>query len=58
MARRSLTDTLYKLARASATGRAASKGPEALAKREVRKEVYRKEGSLTRKLFRSIWRGE
>ena len=53
MARRgSLTDLLYKLARASATGRAASKGPGALAKRQVRRAVYREEGKETRRLFK------
>ena len=53
MARRgSLTDLLYKLARASATGRAASKGPESLAKREVRREVYKAEGRSTRRFLR------
>lgn len=55
MARRSsLTNMLYKLARASATGRAASKGPEALAKREIRKKVYRSEGKATRRIFKSF----
>jgi hypothetical protein len=55
MARRgSITDLLYRLARASATGRAARKGPEALAKREARKAVYREEGRLTRKIFKGF----
>lgn len=48
----SLTDMLYRAARASATGRAASKGPEALAKREVRRKVYRSEGSATRRFLK------
>lgn len=53
MARRSsLTNTLYRLARASATGRAARKGPGALAKREARKAVYRAEGRSTRRFLR------
>jgi hypothetical protein len=54
MARRktSFTDFLYALARASATARAASKGPAALAKRQVRRRVYRAEGKATRKLFK------
>ena len=47
-----MTDLLYRAARASATARAASKGPEALAKREVRRKVYRSEGKTTRKLLR------
>jgi hypothetical protein len=37
----SLTSLLYKAARMSATGRAARKGPNALAKRYVRKAVGR-----------------
>lgn len=49
-----LTDFLYRLARASATGRAASKGPAALAKRQVRRRVYRAEGKATRKLFKGF----
>ena len=53
MARKSsLTNVLYRMARASATARAASKGPEALAKREVRKEVYKAEGKSTRRFLR------
>ena len=55
MARRSsLTNFLYALARASATGRAASKGPAALGKRYVRKAVYRREGTETRRIFKSF----
>jgi hypothetical protein len=55
MARRgSLTNTLYRLARASATGRAASKGPAPLAKRQIRRKVYRAEGSATRRLLRKF----
>lgn len=55
MARRGgLTNTLYRLARASATGRAASRGPEALAKREVRRKVYRAEGKATRRFFKGF----
>jgi hypothetical protein len=55
MARRSsFTDLLYRAARASATGRAASKGPAALGKRYVRKAVYRKEGTETRRIFKSF----
>lgn len=50
----SLTNMLFKLARASATGRAARKGPSALAKREVRKAVYRKEGGATGKVLRKL----
>lgn len=50
----SLTDFLYRAARASATGRAARKGPAALAKRAVRRKVYRAEGTATRKLFKGF----
>jgi hypothetical protein len=55
MARKaSLTNTLYKLARASGTGRAASKGPAALLKRQIRRKVYRAEGSSTRRILRKF----
>lgn len=56
MARKSssFTDFLYALARASATGRAASKGPAALAKRQVRRAVYRNEGKETRRIFKKF----
>jgi hypothetical protein len=55
MARRgSLTNLLYRLARASATGGAASRGPDALAKREVRRRVYRGEGKVTRRFLRGV----
>jgi hypothetical protein len=46
-----LTNILFKLARASATGRAARRGPAALAQREVRRKVYRAEWRATRKIF-------
>lgn len=55
MARKgSLTDMLYKLARASNTARAARKGPGSLAKREIRRQVYRAEGKATRKFFKGL----
>ncbi len=55
MARKSsLTNMLYKAARASATARAASKGPAALAKRQVRRAVYKSEGRETRRLFKKF----
>ena len=55
MARRgSFTNLLYALARVSATGRAARKGPEALAKRDIRRRVYRAEGKATRRFFRGF----
>ena len=49
-----LTDMLYKMARASATGRAARKGPAALVRRQVRRRVYRAEGKATRRLFKGF----
>lgn len=50
----SLTSMLYKMARASATGRAARKGPVALGEREVRKAVYRKTSGQTAKALRKF----
>ena len=47
-----LTDNLYRAARASATVRAAAKGPAALGKRLVRRRVYRAEGAATRRVLR------
>ncbi len=52
---RSITDTLYRLARASATGRSIRKGK--YPQRVVRRSVYREEGKLTRRLFRNLGRG-
>lgn len=52
--RRSFTDLMYRAARASATARAASRGPAALAKRQVRRAVYRDEGRTTRRIFKSF----
>jgi hypothetical protein len=55
MARRgSFTDLLYRAARASATARAASKGPGALARRQVRRRIYRDEGKATRRFLRGF----
>lgn len=45
---------LYRMARASATGRAVRKGPVALGKREVRKAVYRKTSGQTAKALRKF----
>lgn len=50
----SLTNTLFRLARVSADARAVRKGPGAVAKRVVRKSVYRAEGRATRKLFKGF----
>lgn len=47
-----LTDTLYKLARASATGRAVRRGPDATAKRMARRQVYRVTNKATRRALR------
>ncbi len=55
MARKSsLTNTLYRLARLSADGRAVRRGPSALGKRVVRRAVYRTEGRETRRIFNSF----
>jgi hypothetical protein len=55
MARRgSITDMLYRLARASATGRAAGRGPAALAKPQLRRRVYRADGRTTRRISKSL----
>lgn len=45
----SITNALYRAARASATVRAARKGPAALGKREVRRVVYRHTNRIVRK---------
>ena len=53
MARRSnLTSVLYRAARLSNTARALSRGPAALAKRQVRRRVYRANGSFLGRLLR------
>ena len=50
----SFTNMLFRMARASATGRAVRKGPGALGKREVRKAVYRKTGGQTARVLRRL----
>lgn len=50
----SLTSALYRAARMSANGRSVRKGPSAVVKRQVRRAVYRKEGSITRKIFKGF----
>lgn len=50
----SLRSNLYRAARLYGDIEAAEKGPGALAKREVRKYVYRKTNSLTAKLLRAF----
>jgi hypothetical protein len=52
--RPTLTDQLYKAARLSATIRAASKGPVPLAKREIRRKVYVRQGTWTRAAFKTL----
>ncbi len=50
----SLTNTLYRLARLSADGHAVRRGPSAVAKRAVRRRVYRAQGNVTTKGFRTL----
>ena len=50
----SLTSWLYRMARASATGRAVRKGPAAIGRREVRKAVYRKTNGQTARMLRKL----
>lgn len=50
--KKSLTSQLYRLARDSANVRAARRGPSGIAKRVVRRRVYRAEGSATRRIFK------
>lgn len=52
--RRSLRSNLYRAARVLGDVEAAQQGPEALAKREVRKSVYRRSNSLTASLLRAL----
>lgn len=47
-----VTSALYKMARASATARAARRGPGALVRQQVRRKVYRTEGRATRRTLR------
>lgn len=49
-----ITNALYRAARLSADARAGSKGTGAVAKRIVRKQVYRRTNSVTRKVLRSF----
>ena len=52
--RLSLTNQLYRAARASNNVRAASRGPSAYATRVVRRKVYGKEMGLTRSILRAF----
>lgn len=49
-----LTDVLYRMARASATGRSVARGPASAAKRVMRRSVYRAEGRASRRIFRKM----
>ena len=50
--RRSLTSSLYRAARTSNNLRAASRGPVAYGKRQVRRRVYRRSGGFTRSVLK------
>ncbi len=52
--KRSITSQLYRAARASNNLRAASRGPVALAKRQVRRKAYRASGSFTRSILKAL----
>lgn len=52
--RRSITSQLYRAARASNNLRAASRGPVALGKRQVRRKVYGKSMGATGKLLKLL----
>jgi hypothetical protein len=52
--RRSLTGQIYRAARVSNDLRAASRGPSALGKREVRRKAYRASGSFTRSILEAF----
>jgi hypothetical protein len=52
--RRSLTSQLYRAARASNNLRAVSRGPNAYAKRVVRRRAYRTSGNLTRSILQAF----
>lgn len=52
--KRSLRSNLYRAARVLGTVEAAEKGPQALAKREVRRVAYRASFSFTGALLRAL----
>ena len=54
MARSSITSALYRAARASADARAVTRGPGAVARRQVRRAVYKHTGRVTRRVLRSF----
>ncbi|MDQ0241184.1 hypothetical protein J2S94_003277 [Arthrobacter bambusae] len=51
---RSLTSLLFRAARLSADGRALRKGPAAVGKRLVRKQVYKRTNGLLAALLRGL----
>lgn len=51
---RSLTSQLYRAARMSNNLRAVSKGPAAVAKRAVRRKVYSKQMTMTRRFLKGF----
>jgi hypothetical protein len=54
MSKRSITSLLFQAARLSADGRAIRKGPDAVAKRYVRKIAYRKVNGVLAGILRTI----
>lgn len=51
---KSFTSQLYRAARISNNLRAASKGPTAYAKRQVRRKAYRASGGMTRSILKAF----
>lgn len=51
---KSLTSLLFQAARLSADGRALRKGPAAVGKRIVRKQVYRRTNGIVAALLRAV----
>lgn len=52
--RKSLRSQLYRAARDLGNVQAAERGPTSYGKRVVRRKVYRREGSMTRRIFRGF----
>lgn len=53
---KSLTSLLFRAARLSADGRALRKGPAAVGKRLVRKQVYKRTNGIVAALLRAVLR--
>lgn len=51
---KSLTSALFRAARLSADGRALRRGPAAVGKRIIRKQVYRSTGGILGALLRAV----